>query len=176
MIDHWFVCIKYNKNMKYFLALLACGTGFLLASCQAQQSINDLDASISVQAPFGTLARAIRIARAEKIPFQLPTIQPGFRLLMLSSPKVARGKVFKFTFDKQPSSYLTLTYSNKVAPRGKNRYTEVFLFDGKHFDLLGRALGNTVDKMPLDLRPYTKQAQTGLVTTQHEKSGMRTSP
>ena len=148
--------------MNLIRTVLVWGLCFFLSSCQAQSSVSILAGSISVKAPPGTPTGAFTVSRALKVPFTLPTRQTGLRLLMLACLQVVHGPVFKLTLDKQPRDYLTVAYKFKAAPQEKDRYTEVFVFDGQTFDLLGRASGNEVTSLPLDTRPYFTQARTEL--------------
>ena len=78
---------------------------------------------------------------------------------MLTSPRAVQGPVFKLTLHTPPRGDLTVSYDFKTAPSGKDRYTEVFLYDGQEFDLLGRVPGNAVTRSPLDTRPLFTKAR-----------------
>lgn len=147
--------------MKIFHVLLVCSLELSIIACQAQQGVNASDASISVNVANGTNAQGLSILRVEKVPFTLPTHQPGLRFVSLSIAQAIRGPVFKLTLETQPSEEFYLNYSYKTAPKGKDRYMEVFLFDGQKFELMGRAPGNTVKDTPLYLRPSNTQLGKG---------------
>jgi hypothetical protein len=147
--------------MKFFHVLLVCSLELSIFACQAQQSINASDASISVNVLNGSSAQGLSILRVEKVPFTLPTRQTGLRFVTLSIAQAIRGPVFKLTLETQPTEEFYMNYSYKTAPKGKDRYLEVFLFDGQKFELMGSSLGNTVKQMPLYLRPSNTQLGTG---------------
>jgi hypothetical protein len=133
----------------------------LFVACQAQQ-VNTPDADFSVRLPSGSQLGILSVSQDKQVTLPAPKRQPGYRLLMLFVQGTVRGPTFKAVFKRQPNGYSFLDYTFKTAPQGKDRWLEVFSFDGKEYDLVGSAPGNAVKEAPLDPRYWPKESSAGL--------------
>jgi hypothetical protein len=149
-----------KHSMSLVFALRVCIVSLLFGACQAQQ-VSTPDAVFSIQTPPGSPQGSLSITLASSAALPAPKRQPGYRLLMLFAPGTVRGPVFKAVLNAQPNGNSALSYTFTSAPREKDRWLEVYLFDGKEYDLVGRNQGHKVQGTPLDLR-YSKGANGGV--------------
>lgn len=117
---------------------------------------------LTVRVPAVVAPGQLTLQRLKTTPFAWPTRLPGFRFVMLTSSLARRGAMYRLRLSAVPRDNLTLTYRWLGPGSGDGRLTEVFSFDGTNFELLGRAEGGVVNRMPLDPRFIGAQLKSGL--------------
>ena len=147
--------------MGHICVLRICLIGVLFGACQAQQASTP-EAIFSLRVPLGSPPGIISVSQDKQVALPAPKRQPGYRMSMLFAQGTVRGSIFKAVLTGQPNGNFALSYTFKSAPRGKDRWLEVFLFDGKAYDLVGRNRGNAVQATALDLRYLPKESSAGL--------------
>jgi hypothetical protein len=147
--------------MRRISILRVCLIGVLFGACQAQQASTP-EANFSLQLPPGSQPGILSISQDKRVTLPAPKRQPGYRMSMLFAQGTVRGPIFKAMLKGQPNGNSALSYTFKTAPQGKDRWLEVFLFDGKEYDLVGRNRGNAVQGTSLDLRYLPKESSAGL--------------